>query len=552
LSAGARNWQTRMRRGLADTGEMLGGPVLKKALAFMNPSDEDVAGAKQAVQQGGPLADVTQMAGDIGSNMLLAPYKTAQGISQLPQALSAIMPMLKQSAYNAAVVPREDKAVAGAVGGAAPAVAPAVASLITGPLKKLITPEAKVLQKAGVDVSPSVAITGEDQQGFPAFASAVARTLRDKASWIPGMGDVITQRNNKMLSQGAVAKINEVLKPLNGTIDTNLPPRQALDKAEEVIDRAYTEAKSKLFLNPQTPIARPMTIEPREPGVPPGVISQSRPKAFFYEIVQHFEDETPLLGERGVKAMRDTVEKLIFKPLRHAHDTNTVISGRVWKEIDSALNKLSDDALAKSTDPESVALGKGFKALQDGWYHIAEESTPGAKVLVRQADEAFSRLQPVAKAAESVMSGPWTPKRMHSVNTRAGIEPSELDRALEVGLGDLPFKRGTAGGAASSGMAAAKMTGLAGVGEAAQMFGMHGPDATTVLPILGAAAAGTYGMGSKPGMAYLQHGINPVLERGQKLAELLRLKKPSTYDEAMMDEFIRRMTQQGIAEAGRK
>ena len=52
IGAGARNWQTRMRRGIVDTGELLGGPILKKALGFMNPSDADVESAAAAVKRG--------------------------------------------------------------------------------------------------------------------------------------------------------------------------------------------------------------------------------------------------------------------------------------------------------------------------------------------------------------------------------------------------------------------------------------------------------------------------------------------------------------------
>lgn len=552
LAAGSRNWQTRTRRGLADTGELLGGPILKKALAFMNPSDEDVASAEQAVKQGGPLANATQMAGDIGANVLTMGLSKVGALPQALQSLKGAMPALGQAAYSAAVVPKEDKVSAATIGGVGTAAAPMISSLLTGPLRNFITPEARALKDAGINISPSVAITGEDQVGLPAFASSLVRTLRDKATFVPGMGDVITQRNNQMLRQGAVAKINEVLSPFQQSLDTNLPPRKAFEQAEDVINAQYDKAKEGLILNPNRPITAPFEIPFREPAMPQVVIQESDPKQFFRAILNHFDDDVHHVDERVNIELRNTFERLMAKPLDEAKDQGRIITGTTWKEVDSHLNKLADDALAQTTDAFKQAVGKGYKTLQEGWLHIATDKVPGSKVLIRQADEAYARLQPVAKASESVMNGVWTPRRMHSINTRAKIEASPLDRAMEVGLGDLAYKGTTAGGAASSGPAMAKMAGLAGIGEGVSMMGFHGPDPLTTLGVLGTGAAGAYGMGSKPSMAYLERGINPVLERGQKLAELLRLKSKGPYNEVAMNEFIRQATQQGIAAYGRE
>ena len=279
IAAGSTNFQRRLRRGLVDTGEFLGGPILKRALGFMNPTDVEMAESAAKVKQGGPLADIAQITGDVGANLLLAPTKlpmiAVQGARTLPLALNAMREPLKQAAYNAAVVPEGEKTTAAAIAGIAPAVVP----LITGPIKKFVTPEAKLLKEAGVDISPSVAITGENQQGGAALASGLIRTLRNKAKWVPGMGDVITTRNNKMLNQGAVAKVNEVLAPLDVKLDTNLPVKEALDKALKVIDDSYETAKPGLYIQPKMPIAQPFTIPHQTPGLPPEVVPPQTIKA---------------------------------------------------------------------------------------------------------------------------------------------------------------------------------------------------------------------------------------------------------------------------------
>jgi hypothetical protein len=226
------------------------------------------------------------------------------------------------------------------------------------------------------------------------------------------------------------------------------------------------------------------------------------------------------------------------------------------------LNHLSEINLAKTTNAAAVAKGEAYKGLQDFWFHVVRESQPGAKALVRKADESFARLEPVAKAAESVMKGPWNPARMHTVNTRTKIEASPLDKALQASMGDLKYKSRFATAASSTGRAAINIGGLSVLGDIAQNFGVHGAGPTTVIPLLGLSALGTYGLGSKGGMGYLTRGVNPVLEfgsdRGQQLANIIRAKagkaiKPVVpYDEAAMDEWLRSITQQGVAEYGRK
>ena len=141
---------------------------------------------------------------------------------------------------------------------------------------------------------------------------------------------------------------------------------------------------------------------------------------------------------------------------------------------------------------------------------------------------------------------------MHNVNTRAKIESSPLDKALESNLGDLKYSRFTALGGSSSAAATAKMAGLAGVGELTQMYGLYGPDATSVFPLLAAGALGTWGLGSKGGMGYLTRGVNPAIEYTQDMISKILRKPKKPYNEAEIDELLRSLTQQATAEYGRK
>jgi len=554
IGAGARNWQTRMRRGIVDTGELLGGPILKKALGFMNPSDADVESAAAAVKRGGPIADVTQMAGDVGANLLFAPFKEAElalstGKALLPKALEQlrmIAPELKQGVYNAIVVPKEDKLTAGTLGAAATPLAKAVAAPVTGILKPFVTPEAKTLQAAGIDLTPTMLTSGENKTGGGTFINTLLKTLRGTGKWLPGSGDAINLRSDKAIGQLNVAKLNEVLAPIGKQLNVNMQPSTALSEADRLINEAYEGAKKGIALDPSkqlvdVPLHQPV---PGQATVTSGSAA-SIPDTMM-DIVDYYNRRDPYFHDREAGPLIKFIENRIKPALKTARDLNGQISGASWKEIDSEMNKYSADALKKQDDPYKVAVGNAWKTLQDAWFAAAHDIKPGSRAMMRKVDETYAQLQPVEKVIEKPAVGPWTPANLKVVEERAGIKPTEFDtaaRSVFAGLkpsGDSPTVSATLG----RGLAK-----FAGVGGTEMALPHLVPD--NVLPALAALGASSYISGAKPVTNYLQHGISVA---GPPTAELLSkiLRKPLSYNEVAADALINDLTAQGIREYGRK
>lgn len=555
MGHGARNWQVRMRRGVADTGEMLGGPILKKALAFMNPSDAEVTSAAEAVKQGGPVADVTQMAGDIGSNLLLAPFKEA-GVAidaaktflpKVAERLSMLAPQAKQGLYNAAVVPKEDKATAGVLGAGALPLAKAIAAPVTGVLKPFITPEAKTLQAAGIDLTPTMLTSGENKSGGGTFINTLLKTLRGTGKWLPGSGDSIGYRSDKAIEQLNVAKLNEVLKPIGKQLDVNMHPAEALGRVDELINDAYESAKKGIELDPR----KQLTDIPLHQPIPGQTTATSGSAASIpdtmADIVEHYKWVDPYFNDKEGGPMMRFIENRIKPALKTAKDLGGNLSGTSWKEIDAEMNKYSADALKKQDDPYKVATGQAWKTLQDAWFAAAHDTAPGSKAAMRKVDEAYAQLQPIEKVAEKPITGPWTPANLKVIEERAGIKPTEFDTAARSVFSGIKPSGDSPTIAATLGRGMAK---FAGVGGTEMALPHLVPD--NVLPALAALGATTHIAGSKPVSNYLQHGLTGTT--GPAMTKLLAkiLRKPMSYNDAATDELIQDLTAQGIREYGRK
>ena len=555
IDAGARNWQTRMRRGLVDTGSLLGGPILKKALGFMNPSDESLAAAAEAVKRGGPVADVTQMVGDIGSNLLLAPFKEAEigataATSILPKVaerLRMLAPELKQGAYNAAVVPQDDKLTAGTLGAAASPLAKAVAAPVTGVLKPFVTPEAKTLQAAGIELTPTMLTSGANKTGGGTFINTLLKTLRGTGKWLPGSGDAINLRSDKAISQLNVAKLNEILAPIGKNLDVNMHPTAALKEVDSIIDSTYDKAKAGLALNPRArltdiPLHQPISGQaPELSGA-----SASIPDTMM-DIVEYYNHRDPYFSDREAKPLMRFIDNRIKPALQTAKDLGGELSGKTWKEIDSEMNKYSADALKKQDDPYKVAVGNAWKTIQDAWFAAAHDVIPGSKALMRKTDEVYAQLQPVEKVIEKPITGPWTPANLKVITERAGIKPTEFDEAARAVFSGVKPSGDSPTISATLGRGLAK---FAGVGGTELMLPNLVPD--NALPALAALGASTYISGSQPVAKYLQHGLSGTLGPGTTKLLSKALRRPMSYNDIATDAAIQNLTAQGIREYGRK
>jgi hypothetical protein len=535
LAAGSTNWQRRLRRGLVDTGESLGGPILKKALGFMNPSDEELAASQKAVNQGGTLADVTQMAGDMGASAFLPLAKGGM-----------ILQAAKNALYNNVTTPKEDKNLATGLGAAAPVLGKAIAATAGGITRNMVSPEAKLLEKEGVQMPIGMTLTGQDSPGFTA---ALLRNLESLGGYIPGVRETIGNKAAKSLEQMNVAEFNQALKPIGKSVDINLPPQQAHEKAVALADEAYNEAKRGIALNPNANIAE-YALAPKRPGIEQPLEHNSNLADAFFDIAVNAQRNFPGLTEIDSKEIHSVYDQVIKARLENAKLNKGPIGGDVWKVVDSELDKRVRQNANKG-DARHESLSEVYATMQKLWFDAAEDTIPGSKAAVRAADEAYSKLQPLDKVAERTPTGFWTPKARRNVDIRTNQEQTPFKQAIDTVTSGTPIsslRRYTGNAGADVGVGLTGAAALNGLIEG--LAPGAGPGLGAVALAGGLLAGGTAGMESQAGQQFLRSGLHPVGQAATKRIQKILGKQQIPYDEQLINDIVANMTTQALRAKG--
>ena len=557
ILAGLKNYGLRGSRGTVDTIAMLGGDpgeALRKTLIKhgITPNDAQLEASQRAVNAGGPMADVSQVGADVlggAASMYGAGPLLAKGVaSMLPRATTAIKSIVEQAprltremltnaSFNAVTAPEAEKGSAAMWGAAAPVIGKTVEKTITGPLRNMITPEAKRLQARGVELTPGMSVTGDNA----GYLAEVLRGAEDFAQRVPIIGDFVKRRAAVSAGTGNVAKVNEFLEPLNAKIDSKLAGEKALAAgADKVQTEGYQKALPNLSLDPSKPV-HTFNLQHDQTGLPTPQASAGNLiealdliKRQYNKNVMHFK------GDIGGNIGHDTVaiDDLIHKNLERQMDLATTrgvpLSGSEWKAIDSEVDALARKARGKGDD----ALAHAYETIQKTIYGQLDESAPGAKTLVRKTDEAYAKMMPVEKAEDNVLRGPWTPRQMRTATNSLKREHTQLDKDLAAVLPDRVSPMDTTSKAFITD-ALVRGTGGAGAAYAATpMFGM--PWLTT--PLLGASAVLPL-LYNKTGQKYLQEG----LPGAQMMIDALKKKG---YSEDLAGEIVRKVVTQGTRAEG--
>lgn len=557
ILAGLKNYGLRGSRGLVDTIAMLGGDpgeALRKTLIKhgITPNDAQLEASQRAVNAGGPMADVSQVGADVvggAATMYGAAPAAFKGVaSMLPRATTAIKSiaeqaprltreMLANAGLNAATAPEAEKGSAAMWGAAAPVIGKTVEKTITGPLRNMITPEAKRLQAQGVELTPGMSVTGDNS----GYLAEVLRGAEDLTQRVPIIGDFVKRRAAVSAQTGNVAKVNEFLEPLGAKIDPNLAGEKALAAgAEKVQTEGYRKALPNLSLDPAKPVHN-FDLQHEQSGVPtPQASAGSLIEALdlikrqYNKNVMHFKADIGNSAGHDTVAVDDLIHKRI-EPLMDLATTKGVpLDGQNWKALDSDIDALVRRARGKGDD----ALAHAYETIQKTIHGQLDEAVPGSKALVRKADEAYAKMMPVEKAESKVLRGPWTPRQMRTATNSLKRDPTQLDKDLAAVLPDMVSPMDTTSKAFITD-ALVRGTGGAGAAYAATpMFGM--PWLTT--PLLGASAVLPL-LYNKTGQKYLQEG----LPGAQMMIDALKKKG---YSEDLAGEIVRKVVTQGTRAEG--
>lgn len=442
-----------MPQGVQDAGDWL---------------DEKLTGSKQltpdVVRRGqafvdeteGPTANIGQGAGDV-----------ALGLTTGRATKAGVMGDVSANALlNYATTPgnADTRGTAAAIGGGAAAGGRVLTRALKGPLKPFISPEASILIEN--DIQPTIGgmVSGANSGALP----RAMRSLEDKATSIPIVGDVIQASKLRTTREYNKKEINDALAPLNAKL--NLSGRDALARAHDIVDTTYEAVKPEIFIDPT--IARP-TI--------------ARALANIHN--------DPLMDV----ALLNKLNRVYAIKMEPLISTNTRLSGEHAKEIDAYLGKEARKYMQGG--PGNTHLGEALYDLQDAWRASMVGTTPHARTTLQNANTAFKNLRSLSAAVpEGSTSGLFSPVDQIKGARKVKQQPTPLADVARSVIQDTVPDSGTAGRSAL--MSAAK---LAGIGGTAAVAGATG----NMVPLLTGAglSASAY---TRPGLTYLAKGFDPA------------------------------------------
>jgi hypothetical protein len=353
---------------------------------------------------------------------------------------------------------------AGTVGGA-------VAPIVAAPLRGFRNPQASQLMDEGITPTPGQ------------IAGGTLRTLEERATSIPVLGDAIAASRRKALDEFNRATLNKVLAPIGQKLDDATEIGQpAIAEAATKIGKAYDDLLPKLKLTVDQKLGTDLTNAAR-----------------------HATLMTDDMQRRFLKVVQDEVQ-------RRTGGGNT-LTGEQYKEVVSAIGQRGRDYLGSSVASERE-LGKALMEVQGAFKSWLYRSNPDHAAELRAIDRAYAMLSRTERAGGSLgaagaeTSGRFTPFQLLSA-TKAE-DPSLKHKA---------FSKGTA-----------LMQDWAQAGT--KTLGSRYPDSGTA----GRAMLGLAGMGALGGSSYLTDSplplaallmTAPYLPGGRQVAANLMTSNPA-------------------------
>lgn len=447
-------------------------------------------------------------AGEVGADVAMSALPVVRVGSVLTRALAARgIPLAAatgdiaaNAAYSAATAP-EDRSSAAAWGAGGAAGGRVLSRALAARAPK-VAPGVQELADRGVSMTPG-----------QLYGPGVLRSVEDKATSIPGVGDLITRARKRSLESYNRAELEDVLAPLARNDKVTGVGKEAVEQAESRINDAYEEALKRIYITPDD------------------AVSAAR------SAVQQAKESIPMLDPYQAIKLDVFVGKRI-EPWAEKVSGPFAVGNQV-KEIDAEIGHYARK-FSRSQNPSDHALGEAFYILQANWRGAMQASgktTSGrdALELLQGANEAYRNLLPLKIASERTQSGVFTPQGATAGAKTAKTGPSTLTQAARQVLPSTVPDSGSAGRL------------LQGV-----LLGDLGSSAVGVpLGTLSTAAAATAALTSRPAMrgmtraatAMSGKGLMDVLPDGP-LKQQLSAMDPAVRDRVIAMLVARLTTQQ--------
>lgn len=474
LGHGLRYAAERASRGLADTVGWLGsdyvGRPLKQALikhGFV-PSDEQLAASKARATGAGGFTG--QVLGDIA--ITAVPGSILTKASRVKGVVPFLSDVATQMGLGALFAPEGEKTVS-AVSGAGGATAGKVASsVIAGPLRQTLSPEARKLTEAGISLSPGHQMKGTGAGTIPRFFAGGEETF----SRIPLLGAPVNYRYAKSVEEYNTRVINDLLKPLGqATVKTG---REGIEDATSKIKKIEAEIAPELEM----------------------------PHAGIDDLYQKLFETGDLLKKPEYQTIAasalEKFKKDLDRELGSFYELGATISGPVAKQL---ADKFKYYAKNGKYGSDTATIRQLWDDVQDHWFStlsLKPGADPAYREVLRNIHEAQKSLQLFERAGAKDAVGLFTPSRVTEI---AGKAPDELTEAasrilphtlprMDVGSNSV-MHRLTAPSGVSGAAALGSFTGLAAL--------QH------IAPAIATAGA----LYTRPSVRYMAQGAMPLVRR---------------------------------------
>lgn len=416
------------------------------------------------------------------------------------------------AAISAAMEPgnREDAALWGAGGAGAGRVAGRV---LGGGLRESVSPQAKTLIDAGVDITPGQAVSGPQ-------ASTMARLLRgteDKLTSVPILGDVIKRGKADAMESFNLEKINAALAPTGKRV-----------KVGGVEGLAEAKAAASSHYDTSLPYIK---VEP------------TKALRNIEDAIDAAKKDVPFFDSTHQAKIDDYVDRFVKPLFEDAANKGVEISGQVAKKLDSDIGDLARKFSTGGLGHEPI--GDALFKVQEALRTSMRGTTSGSRQALREADAAFAKLLPIQEAGRRTASGFFTPRQLAEQLHRAGSKVDDVTNAAKQILPDTVADTGTAGRGILAHLLRPTGAG-AGVAAGSALAGFGAP------AVAAAAAAALY---SKTGLKAATQGVHPVIEAlrnrmgAGRIAGKAGPMKPTQYNPQEIEDIIRNLSGRTITAA---
>lgn len=352
-----------------------------------------------------------------------------------------------------------ERAIAGGLGAAGGAFGASVAKAASAASPITTNPNAAVLAKEGIRLTP-----GQNAGGW-------LKALEDKATSIPFVGDIIQGARQRGVEDLNRAALKRATLP-GGSV--NEIGHQGVQDARQALGQAYDQVLSKSSANAMEPqfIQNMANLRALVSNLP-----AKEQKAFDAIIAREFDDGTRV-AQNGL--------------------INSENLQAVKRGLDAAVDRFS-----RSNDAYQAELGQALKQARQEFLDLIGRANPQNAQELSQINKAYANFKRVQRAASSVATqeGVFTPAQLN--NAVKALDKSKDKRAFSEGAALMQDLAGAAKQSMTSGV---PDSGTAGRTLANIMNPINWPG----MAVSGAASIPVSMMYSKPGM----QAINTLYNRG--------------------------------------